>query len=343
MISLLSFLNNVEFSSTLFAPSDFAGQDKLIGIEHVSFAIGSSTSPLKDLAASIRLSRLIQGKYDLIHAHGIRGALIGVTAGRLAGIPAIFTAHNLTPVLKGMPRFILSQIGKSSGTIVAVSQAVRQSLIINGIAEAKIRVIPNGIDLALYNISVDAAAIRSSFGIPVNAPLIVSVGRLSPEKGFDVLIKAFELLLVKLPDAYVILAGSGPEEARLRAMSSGQDAIILPGAVTDVIPIVMAADVVAIPSREEGQGIVALEAMAASKPLVASRVGGLVETIADGKTGILVPVEDQTALSDALFTMLTNSGLRAQMGRAGRERVEAEYTIRKMIARIESLYRLTSE
>src|SRR5262249_2652934 len=139
--------------------------------------------------------------------------------------------------------------------------------------------------------------LRMRYGLDPHSLLLVAIGRLAPEKGFDVLIEAFRLIHARQPEARLILAGSGLEEASLRALAAPlQKALIFAGHLTEIVLLLQTADIVVIPSRQEGQGIVALEAMAARKPVVASRVGGLIETIEDGKTGVLVPPEDPAAL-----------------------------------------------
>ena len=224
--------------------------------------------------------------------------------------------------------------------------------------------------------------------------LVGAIGRLSPEKGFDVLIQAFRdwqeegfrsppssrgcgdapgapLLqpvamnsanspvkpdLVESADAadamknvnsrhrsalgpYLIIAGGGPEAERLAGLAQGTAGVTLAGELEDVTPLVHAADVIVVPSRKEGQGIVALEAMAARKPVVASHVGGLPELILNGETGLLVPPNDPAALNEALRALAASPALRSQMGKRGRERVDRHFTLDAMVERLSAIYR----
>lgn len=339
--SLLQNLDPQCFEARLYAPQE---------LEFITYQTGTRFTPI-DIAAGWNLfsdASLIRGlahilrenPTHLLHAHGLRAAWVGVQVARLAGIPAIFTAHNLVTELGRVQRFVLCRMGRLASRIIAVSQAVKETLIAAGLPGEKIVVIPNGISLAPFETPGSRETVRAKYGIPPDAPLVVAIGRLAPEKGFDVLLDALEHLQARFPDVHCILAGTGPEENTLRARADLQKVrVVMPGFVEDTASLLAAADVVAVPSRQEGQGIVALEAMAARKPVVASYVGGLPETILGGETGLLVPPESPQELAGALTALLTDSERRAAMGEAGRKRVEAEFTVETMVRRIEAVYR----
>ncbi len=343
LFTLLAGLDRRRFAPTLFAPADFPAADCPSDVPHIPLAISARTRPLADLHAIRQLAQHLRQNFDIVHAHGLRGALIGVLAARQAGLPALFTAHNLISRPSLLQRFFLALVGRDAAAVIAVSEAVAAMLCAAGIPRAKIAVIPNGIALGPFDVQTDAEAVRAAFGVPPTAPLVLAIGRLSPEKGFDVLLEAFRQMQLRMPEARLILAGSGPEEAALwnQAVRGGIDqtgTVIFAGQQAEVAPLLQAADVVAIPSRQEGQGIVALEAMAARRPVVASRVGGLVETVIEGETGLLVPPQDAAALAEALLALLSNPAQRQQMGEAGRVRVTQEYTAERMVQRIEAVY-----
>ena len=370
--SLVSHLDRSEFAPTLFAPPDFHLDSTVEGIPHESVAIASKTSPFRDLRAIVALGRRLRGAFDLVHSHGLRGALIGVPAARLARIPALFTAHNLVPLSGQLTRRVLRFLARNA-PVIAVSRAVAATLEAHGISSVRIQVVPNGIDLALFdNPAPDEAGRRQILGELIATPgvyvqncvsaawlrdprhlgervfVIAGIGRLSREKGFDVLISALALpqalhpATTGLAQPLLILAGSGPDEARLRSLAQGVPNICMVGALADVAPLLSAADVVAVPSREEGQGIVALEAMAAHKPVVAARVGGLVETIVEGETGVMVPPDDPKALAAALGELQRSPDLCIRMGNRGRERAEQHYTLDGMMDRLTAIYRLAA-
>ena len=345
-VSLLAAgLDRRQFAPSVYAPADFTLDTPLPDVPQYAAAIGARTDIAADFRAINSLTRLLKGNASLAHAHGLRAALIGVLAAQRAGIPSLFTAHNLVPRMGRLQRVLLRHVGRTANGIFAVSQAVADTLTAAGLPQNKIHVVPNGIDAALFDAPADvadSAALRDGYGIPADAPLIVGVGRLSPEKGFDVLLDAFESIAPHSPRTHLLLIGEGPERVALQANAAKSDysvRIHFAGRVENVIPLLALADIVAVPSREEGQGIVALEAMAARKPVVAAQTGGLVETVVQGVTGLLVEAGSGAALAGALSTLLLNPQLGLDMGLHGRRRVEQEYALERMLHNIENIYR----
>ena len=336
---LLNSLDRERFFVTLFAPADFAADVDPPTTPHIRFDIPPKTNLFADRAVIHNLAQELDRNFDLIHAHGIRAAWIAGHAAFRLNIPFIFTAHNLVPRLNPLARHGLQFTSKLAVRILAVSNAVADSLQANGVEGRKIAVVSNGIDVAPFDAPYDRVALRARFGIAPDAPLIAAVGRLAPEKGFDVLIKAFPSVKRHLPDAQLLLVGDGPQMTALRHLAQNEEAVHFTGYVPNVVPIMQCADVAAIPSRQEGQGIVALEAAAASRPVVASRVGGLSETVMENATGLLVPAENSTALADALTALLQDAPRREAMGNVARERVEKFYAIAAMTAQTETIYK----
>lgn len=210
--------------------------------------------------------------------------------------------------------------------VVAVSSAVRDALLSGGTPHHAVRLIPNGIDLQSLR---ERAAEPARFGA-LPAPLVACVARLEPVKGVDVLVRAAGLL----PDTMVAVVGSGSQEARLReiAVASGvADRVRFLGD-GGAAALLAHADVVVVPSRSEGFGLVAAEASALGRPVVASRVGGLLDVIEDGVTGLLVEPEDPRELARAVSALLADTDRAAAMGEAGRERVERHFTRARMTA-----------
>lgn len=173
-------------------------------------------------------------------------------------------------------------------------------------------------------------AIRKSLGIPDDARVIGVVSRLRREKGIDVLLRSLSLL--SSPSrVHCFIAGTGPEEDELRRLASGAGVPVhFAGYQDEVHEWLAAADVVVIPSRSESFGRVTLEAMAAGKPLVASRAGGLQEAIVDGETGVLIEPGSESALARALDSLLDDDERRHRLGAAARQRWETHYTMEKM-------------
>lgn len=182
---------------------------------------------------------------------------------------------------------------------------------------------------------------RGALGVPDDAPLVLALGRLHHTKGFDVLIRALE----RLPRVHVVIAGEGPERARLTAFSRRQgvaERVHLVGWRSDTGALLGAADALACPSRTEPLGNVVLEAWSARRPIVAAAAEGPRELIAPGQTGLLVPLDDPAGLADALAAVLEDKSRAAALAEAGRARYEACFaeapvvaTWRRFLARVE--------
>jgi len=197
-----------------------------------------------------------------------------------------------------------------------------------GLGEGAVRVIYNGVP----DVPVTAAP-RVADG-----PVVGYVGRLAPEKGLDVLLRA----IGSLPDVTTVLVGDGPDRPRLERLGRQlgvSDRICMPGWVKDPRPWYPGFDVLALPSRSEALGIAAIEAMLARLPVVASRVGGTPEVVVDGDTGILVPPDDHEALARGIRSLLAAPALRSKMGESGREIALRRFGLPPMLRSYESIYR----
>jgi glycosyltransferase involved in cell wall biosynthesis len=336
---LLEHLNRRRFSPRLFAPETFVPDRSIPDLDHSAIAIGATTRPFADYEAVGALASLLRDKSDIVHAHGLRGAIVGGFAARRAGLPYLFTVHNLLPKLNFIQATVFLELAKKAARVIAVSEAVAHTVQQTGVAAHRIAIVPNGVDLSRFDPPADTEGFRQAYGIADAERIVLGVGRLALEKGFDNLIEAFALLRTRLPETRLILAGEGPETARLKLQAQPLgDRVLFLGHRLDTPLLLAAADLVAVPSRQEGQGIVPLEAMAAGRAVVASRVGGLVETVVEDRTGLLVPPDAPSALADALEALLTDPNRRLALGAAGRERVQQEYALKTQIQKIEAIY-----
>jgi glycosyltransferase involved in cell wall biosynthesis len=227
--------------------------------------------------------------------------------------PFIATARgsdvNLIAQMPGPRRRILSALSRAS-RVIAVSHALRRGLIEIGVPESAIEVLRNGVDTDLFR-PVGRDATRVRLGV-VDQPLIASVGNLVPEKGHDLVLRAAR----RIPGAYVIVVGHGPEAGRLRALirSLGMEK---QAQMIDNIPqaeltsIYSAADVLALGSMREGWPNVLLEAMACGTPVVATAVGGVAEIVTDSVAGEMVAERDEVAFAAALGRVLDRGAERS--------------------------------
>lgn len=272
------------------------------------------------LRATARLVRLAV-QADVVHTHLWAGDFWGRPAGVLARRPVITTEHN-TRADSGPRRRIWTAMAPLSERIVCVSQAASRTLQHSGVCASQLTVIENGIDLERFSQRPLASERR-----------IVAVGRLTRQKGFDVLVDALRGI-----EASTTILGEGEERGALERRAAGLS-IALPGWVSDIRPYLAQAAVLVIPSRWEGFGLIAAEAMASGVPVIASRVDGLVEVVGDA--GILVPPEDAGALREAMTRLLGDPALRERLRERGLSRAP-RFSIQRTVARYEALYRTLS-
>ena len=341
--SLLSNLRRENFEITLFAPPDFEPDTEAKDYRRETLSISAKTSLVSDAREIGRLANSLEGRFDLVHGHGLRGALYAVLAAKKAGIPSLFTAHNLISSPGILQSLTVRTLATAASACIAVSEAVKQSLIACGAPEKRISVISNGVDIASHSSESDALSDAShtleTFGFQPGTKPILGAGRLSPEKGFDILVRATPEVQRRFPEAVLVIAGSGPEAQNLSALATeiGANATFA-GQVSDLPRLMRASRILVAPSRQEGQGLVALEGMACGIPVVASDVGGLSETIAHDRTGILFPVGDTAALSEILISLLNDPAKCKTLGEAGKSLVQSEYRLSEMISKTEALY-----
>ena len=338
-VSLLLANLSEKYDLTLFAPSDFTLECEIERANRKIFDLPSKTAPIQDWRKIGTLADQLRGNYDLIHGHGMRGALYAVLAGQRAGIAALFTAHNLIVNPNFTQKLLIRYLVRNASACIAVSEAVRDSFDQCRIDTSKFHVISNGIDLQSYLKWVNLEKTCKQYDIQQGSPLILGAGRLSKEKGFDVLVQAMREVRIKIPDAQLVIAGEGVEQAVLQELAAEhQIKVKFVGYVSDLVPLLRASDIVVVPSREEGQGFVAIEAMACAKPVAASDVGGLPQTVRNNRTGVLFPVGDSEALARTLVKLLNDPERRRELGAEGRVQVKKSYLLKDMIAKTENLY-----
>ena len=335
VLTLLDGLDPALITCAVAAPTDFSGEARRhpLVAATIPLDIAPRLSLARDLLAARRLAHAIPQFADVVHAHGARAAWICALAHRQCPFPLLFTAHNLVaPDLAG--RLGLSFIGRHLHRAIAVSPSVASSLAACGLSRAKIQVIPNGVDLTRFVPVLPAAReeARLSLGVLESDFVIAAAARLSPEKGIDTLLAAAG----QRKTAIFLIAGCGPEQTTL--MRSCPPNVRLLGRVRDVRSLLAAADVFAVPSRLEGQGIAALEAMASGVPLVASSVGGLADMLTDGKTALLVPPNDPEAFAAALGRLQSDPRLCRQLAQNALGLVRKTYSLEPMLDALTAAY-----
>jgi glycosyltransferase involved in cell wall biosynthesis len=260
----------------------------------------------------------------------------------LGRIPLVVSKHNDEPFFRGPGAGLVARLcARRARRIIAISGAVKRYVESNGIAPAcKVDVIHYGLDLGPG--PAGAEEIRRGWGVPADGMLIGTVARLVPQKALHVLLQAFRAFSERTgTGARLAIVGRGPLESSLARQAERLglgDKVIWAGFREDIPAVMAAFDVFALSSEYEGFGLVLLEAMAAGRPVVATRVSAIPEVVADGESGLLIPRGDVSAMADA-FMRLRDSGRRESMGEAGRKRMIGEFNQAAMAEKTLDLYR----
>jgi glycosyltransferase involved in cell wall biosynthesis len=306
----------------------------------------ATREPGRSIAPESRQLRRLVVETDptLVHLHSSKAGLVGrlILRGRL---PTIFQPHawsfQATTSLKAaMARGWERRASGWSDLTICVSEAEREEGAAAGVHSAT-AVLPNAVDIGRFHPPDDRAARRDQslegLGLPAGTPLAVCVGRLCRQKGQDLLLAAWPRVLDQVPDAVLVIVGDGPDRTGLVPAAGSQVRFV--GALEDPRPWFQAADVVAVPSRWEGQALTVLEAMACAAPVVASDIAANAETLGPS-AGALVDVHHPGQFAHALIERLSpaDRGELMSEGRRGRERVVAHHHPDRITARLVEMY-----
>jgi glycosyltransferase involved in cell wall biosynthesis len=309
-----------------------------------------SANPVANLPAFLALLRLFRReRFDLLHVHTPLAGLVGRIAGRAAGIPRIaYTAHGFYFHERMRPsayraHVLLERFGRGFTDVLMTQSAEdAETAIAERIAPGgAVTVIGNGVDPALFRpgTAEEREAARAALGVSPGEVVAIMVGRMVAEKGYPELFAA----LSRTPGLVLACIGTrlesdheGAVDAALAAVQADPataSRLRLLGYRTDVATLLRGADLFVLPSHREGMPRAIIEAMMTGLPVVATRIRGAREIVADGTTGLLVPVRDEAALADALARLVNDAPLRQAMGEASLARARAEFDEAQVIAR----------
>lgn len=307
-------------------------------------------SPWLDVVVTYRLWRLMRGgRFDVVHTHTSKAGIVGRVAAWLAGVPVIVhTAHGwgFNPQQPRMMYWLyvwLERVcGRVSNAVVAVASTNRDEALALGIGQPEqYRLIRSGIEIKDYrDISISRAEARRRLGLPEDAFVIGSVGRLGEQKAPLDLLNAFAIVAAAHPHARLVYVGDGLLRDQLEtaiAAAGLTDRVILTGVRRDVPELLRTFDVFALASRWEGLPRVFPQAMAAGLPIVATRVDGAPDAVSSGENGWLVPLGDMTAMAARLCELAADPERSRRMGAAGQARVE-EFSAQGMVDALAGLY-----
>lgn len=258
----------------------------------------------------------------------------GRLAGWLAGSPVICSALHSSGLPDRVERLnrLLEPI---TDAFIAVAERHGRYLSEHeGCPAGKVKVIPNGVDIEKFHPRWPDRKLRAELGLPDGAPVAGIVAALRPEKHHELFLRGAARVRDKVPQARFLIVGDGPRREELRRLAdqlSLQDAVHFAGTRADVAEVLSLIDVLTLTSHMESNPVSILEAMASEKPVVATSVGSVPETVIDGVTGYLTPPDDPDQIADRVVELFADPELAARMGRAGREQVLANWSVQRMV------------
>lgn len=346
LLNLMRWLDPARYQMSLICPDSEDGRRLLTRAEY----LGATVYPLTvrrpdDKVACARLRELLQqGQVDIFHSQvGISWeGLLGLRIAHWAGVPVRIVTEHL-PYLLTHPGQVADhrETTRLAQRVVTVSEGSRRTFLEQGYPEEQFLCIHNGIEIPHPPSTSETQAVRQALDLRPHDPLLLTVARLTEQKGHDILLAAVPAVLAEHPRACFAWVGQGPEREKLAAQAHAlgvEDAVRFLGHRDDVPALIGSADLFVLPSRFEGHPLVALEALALGLPVVGTRVCGLDEAVIHGETGLLVEPEHPTELAQAILALLDDSKRRRQMGEAGRRLVRMRFDARHMAAQTMALY-----
>ena len=298
------------------------------------------------VGALLALFRLLKKDIKVIVTFTPHSNLLGLPLAWLARVPGRVGTHH--GFILGSSRWMSRLHGRLTNSrvcsvMVAVSAQVREHAIrVEKAKDSKLVVIQNGIEPLAQTVGtiMDRETIREQLGVSANGLLLLTVGRLTVQKGHTVLLDVIAQIASRYPRALFAFAGDGPQRSHLVAQAARlgiSDRVLFLGVRTDVANLLQAADIFVQPSLSEGLSIALLEALFAGLPVVATRAGGVVDVVESGESALLVPTGDVQALATALRQVLDDANLRKRLAHAGQARAQANYSIENMCKAYENL------
>jgi alpha-maltose-1-phosphate synthase len=336
------------------------GKPRTTAVAHSPWSLLSESNPaLQTLSTDLSMAAALDG-CQLAHSHTWYANLAGHLGGLLHGIPHVVTTHSLEPQRPWKAEQLGGGYALSSwaekvsiegaAAVIAVSEGMRADVLSNypAVDPARVHVVYNGIDAEQY--APDPATdVLERYGVDTSKPSVVFVGRITRQKGVPVLLRAAAHLD---PEVQLVLCAGAPDTPELGAEVAGlveelrktrAGVIWLSGMLSkrEVIQLLSHSTLFACPSVYEPLGIVNLEAMACGTAVVASKVGGIPEVVADGETGLLVPPDDPDALAESINALTRDRDRAKAMGVAGRERAQSQFDWGRIAQQTAELYEST--
>jgi glycosyltransferase involved in cell wall biosynthesis len=302
--------------------------------------------PDDDAAAEALARYLVEIGPDVVHNHMHRAEVVGTRAvGVMAAAgharPYVISTVHSSRVRSVEDRAQVAALTSEMDRLIAVSKTIEAKIVEERSPAIPVSLVYNGIDLERYDHQEPCCTLREEYGMEPSARIVGVVARLEPEKGHQTLLEAWPQVLRRCPDAYLLLVGEGGQRAPLEDLARRlriAHRVVFAGNRDDVPAVTAAIDVAVLPSYREAQGLVVLEAMALSRPVVATAVGGIVEMIDDGVTGLLVPPHEPGPLAAAVVRLLVDTPFADTLARRAHDMVHDRFCVELMVKAIEELY-----
>jgi glycosyltransferase involved in cell wall biosynthesis len=316
---------------------DREGRFTECGVEcwRMPLATKSEVSPGVALSFWRLHGMLKREKIDIIHANTRVTQVLAYYLSRATGVPYVTTCHGFF-----RPRWHRRAFGCWGSRVIAISAQVEEHLVrdLRVLPQRVVR-IPHGVAVPAVDSSV-AAALRESLGL-AGARVIGIIARLSDVKGHRYLVEAFAKVHAQFPETRLLIIGEGPEEQRIRELSAARnlkDFVVMRASIDETATALTMMEMFVLPSLNEGLGLALMEAMAAGVPCVGSAVGGIRSLIHDGKTGLLVPPQDERALAQAMISLLSDRAFAQALSLRAAEYMRAEFPLERMVEETEKVY-----
>ncbi len=327
------------------------------GIAVHTLPMRRALNPVWDMAALFGLVRLMRrGGYDIVHTHSSKAGFLGRLAARLAGIPRVVHTPHVFPFDMDAGRasracYVRLERLAARWTDCLVCVCPSQRATAEALMDAsKVVVVENEIDGPTQALPAGDGRLqdlesvwgrRSSAGLPAGALLVGAIGRLAPQKGPAYFVEAARLVAQQLPEVRFVWVGDGPLRPAIESQVAAaglQERFVLAGARDRAADLLGLMDVVVMPSLWEGLPYALLEAMAAGRAVVATRVGGIPDVVVDSSNGLLVAPRDAPVLAAAVLKVLTAADLRARLEDQARKSLAARPGLAMMVARLSDVY-----
>lgn len=326
-----------------FGEGTFASDFESTGVS----VVGLDASSNFDARTFVELTKELRAaEYDILQTNSPISGVWGRLAGTAASVPSIVSVeHNVHHSYRPLARYANGLSLPLADVVVGVSQSVTDSILDWErwlLEDSSVETIHNGVDVEAIEATFGRCeqVVKDQTGLDSDDVIVGSFGRFAEQKGFEYLLRSFAIVRDAIPEATLLLIGDGPQRQHLESLSSDlglEDAVVFPGRVPEIYPLLPAFDVAVFPSLWEGLPLAPAETMAARLPIIASDIPPFRELVDDA--GVLIPPKDVDSFADETIALLKDDVARTDLGRRAYDRVSEKFSISRTVSEYEQLYR----